>query len=116
MFVELLKDFQPFPKGSILQVVSFTDREVFAVLPNKPEEHEDARILVLPKTSCILTSKTLPTNVCVPVSVFHFMIGALNPFSQKESEVSSGDMSATLTCNFDSDEYHLVELTCLHSL
>ena len=108
MFVELLKDFNPFEKGNVVQVVSFTDREVFVVLPDNSQKHEDAKILVLPKSTCILTSKTLPTNACVPVSMFRFMIGALNPSSQKESEVSSGDMSATLNCNFSSNEYHLV--------
>lgn len=51
MFVELLKDFKPFEKGNVVQVVSFTDREVFVVLPDNSQKHEDAKILVLPKST-----------------------------------------------------------------
>ena len=108
MFVELLKDYESFKKGDVLQVVSFTDREVFIVSHESQITGGTVKIHVLAQSSCTLTSKTLPEEMCVPVSMFREMVGNLNPSSRKLSEFSLGGMSANLNYNFTSSEYHLV--------
>lgn len=69
MFVEMIKD-DHFKRGTILQVVSIAQQDVCVVTGEALDQ-----FVTIPKTSCILTSKTLPESSCISVSKLHTMVG-----------------------------------------
>ena len=84
-FVEIMKNTDKFVKGDILQVACITDKEVDVV-------HHMA-ITTIPKSCCILTTKSLPESECVSFSTIRELMKDGPVLDVKTADVISLSLS-----------------------